>query len=1356
MLRIAQPVDGARGRVAFITSFLLFTLTCLPWVAQAQDNRFRGGRVPYRDGRSKQSSPQEVPAKQVRTQETQSQLPQALEPRALEPRALEPRALAAPQDLRTRPVQSRADADQLASAEEAQWIWSAEHPRGQAPAGDCYFRRSVVLSSVEEAAITITADDGYDLYVNGRPVGSGKSIRQMEQYDVTQLLQRGKNVIAIKVSNQAAGPAALVARVFIKPRGGEWRSYSTGSGWRTSLDIVAGWQSINHDDASWKPAQIFGLLGETAPWDRREEVSPEMVSENQRFQINSEFVVDEVLGHEVTGSLVNMAFNEFGHIVAAQEGGPLLLIYDSNKDGIVDKVREYCTLVENIQGILPLNGDVFVTGSGPEGPGVYRLIDKDRNGALEQAERIAGFKGEPGEHGAHGLALGPDGRIYCVLGNHTSYDGEFAERSPLKHYYEGDLVGPRYQDPGGHAAGITAPGGTVIRMDIEGESVELVAGGLRNAFDLVFHPSGRLFVHDSDMESDEGSVWYRPTSVYEISEGSEFGWRSGWAKWPEYYFDRLPTLLTTGRGSPTGGCVYEHHMFPQRYHGNLFLADWTKGQILAVSLDDKGSAQSQVFLQGQPLNVTDLAVGSDGWLYFCTGGRGTKGGIYQVRWTGTVPAAVKNTGSGIAKAIKQPQLDAAWSRQEIAALKRELGNSWADSIAGVAFSDENPAKYRLRALDLMQLFGPTPTPELLTALAKAPSEAVRARAARLMGMHPDSTMVVEKLNELIQDTDPTVQLAACEAFQRSGHQPTVKLLEPLLASSDRRLAWSARRLLEQIPATQWRTELLSHKNTRVQLQAGLALMIAEPTEWNARQVITSITRMLDGFVSDRDLADMLRLAQVTLHRSGMTPAEASDFRDTLAAEYPIGEPVLNRELFRLLTYFNAQSAIPAAVSYLQSDAELAERMHIAMHLRFFDHKWTAAERYNIVKFFEETQLADSGSSVPLYVMNVTRDLCSDLPIEEARIFVSEGAKWPNAALVSLYRFPEKLTDADLQTLRKLDAEIDRPGFEAEQYKRLRTGIVAMLAQNGDPDSYAYLREIWVRSPERRQAVALGLAMQPNDENWDYLVRSLPVLESFAVSEVMDALCKVPTATDDPEAIREVILHGLRMETAEQAPTAAIKLLNYWTGLNLSAESTDDESPLAAWQRWFSNTHPDMPEAKLPELEQSSPWSLETLEEYLGSSDGRKGLSTRGRQVYEIAKCASCHRADGMGTAIGPDLTSVAKRFTRKEMLESILFPSHVISDQYRTQRVMTTSGKVYSGLVIKHVDGSLTVRDSELVEHVVAEQDVEAIEPSKTSLMPSGLIDNLSAADIRDLLTFMGYVPENTKMAETATTPNRR
>lgn len=1235
------------------------------------------------------------------------------------------------------------------SAKDAQWIWTPEHPRGAAPAGDCFFRKTFQVTAVEQATITITSDDRYELWINGRRLGAGQSIRQMENYDISRLLTIGKNVISVRVTNVAEGPAALTARVLVKPVGGNWLSFSTDNTWRTALDAVPQWQSLGFNDARWAPAQEFGTLGETAPWDHREEVAQEETSENERFRVASEFAVQELLGNEETGSLVAMAINEFGHIIAAQEGGPLLLIYDTDRDDKVDKVRPYCDLVKNIQGILPLNGDVYVTGEGAQGAGIYRLRDEDRNGSLEKADRLVPFKGPSGEHAAHSLALGPEGMIYCVLGNHTQYDGKYAPSSPYQHYYEGDLVTPRMEDPGGHAAGVKAPGGAIVRTDLEGKRVEIVAGGLRNAYDLVFHIDGSLLVHDSDMESDVGASWYRPTSLYEIVEGGEYGWRSGWAQWPSYYADRLPTLLETGRGSPTGAVCYDHYAFPQRYHGCLFLADWSEGRILSVKLQPSGAghqAQAEVFLQGQPLNVTDLAVSKDGSLYFCTGGRGTTGGIYRVQWKGTIPESVKDLGTGISRAVRQPQATSSWARQELATLKEELGSSWNQLIAGVAYSDENPAKYRLRAMDLIQLFGPSLTADMLIELSQSNNELVRARAVELMAAYKNPSAVTARLIEMISDTEPRVQRAACEAMLRLGEVPTVDDLLPLLESDDRYLSWSARRLLERLPPESWKDKLLGSANQRLIIQGGLALMIASPTPEHGQEVIKAVSRTLKGFVSDRNLNDFLRLTQVTLHRTGLTAVDLPEFAEQLTAEFPIGEPLLNRELFRLLTYLNAEKVIDPAIAFLQSDADLAERVHVGIHLKYFKHQWNAAERFALVKFYEESQLAEGGSSYPLYIMHAARDVCQDLPLEEARIFVTEGDKWPNAALVSLYRFPETLSDSDLQLLRQLDEKIDGPGFEGDQYKRLRTGIVAMLSQSGDEESQKYLRAAWLRSPDRRQAIALGLCQKPDGDNWDYLIRSLPNLESFAVTEVMNALCQVDLAADDPEALREVILHGLRIEQEGESSQAVVALLQHWTGNDFAAQVKAGESRLAPWQRWFASTYPDRLEAVLPSVPSGSRWNLETLVEYFNSNEGKAGSAEHGVAAFQKAQCASCHRYGSTGTPVGPDLSAVAKRFTKKELLESILFPSHIISDQYAARRVVTASGHVYNGLVTKKLDGSLVVKDSGLTEHQVAEEDIEEVQPSKVSLMPSGLLDSLSAEEIRDLFAFLGFVP--TQVAE--------
>ena len=223
-----------------------------------------------------------------------------------------------------------------------------------------------------------------------------------------------------------------------------------------------------------------------------------------RFTPLPGFAVEEVVVPGSTGSLVAMAFNEAGDIIASREQGPLELIQDKDHDGKYETVDTFSDLVKNCQGILPLGDRVFVVGNGPSGTAFYRLTDTNADGKADKVETLFKFKGNMGEHGPHAPVLGPDGLIYIIIGNHAFVEPPLAPTSPHHHFYDGELITPKYEDANGHASGIKSPGGTVVRTDVNGSFIELFVGGFRNAYDHAFNRDGELFTYDSDMEWDVG------------------------------------------------------------------------------------------------------------------------------------------------------------------------------------------------------------------------------------------------------------------------------------------------------------------------------------------------------------------------------------------------------------------------------------------------------------------------------------------------------------------------------------------------------------------------------------------------------------------------------------------------------------------------------------------------------------------------------------------------------------------------------------------------------------------------------------------------------------------------------------
>ncbi len=158
---------------------------------------------------------------------------------------------------------------------------------------------------------------------------------------------------------------------------------------------------------------------------------------------------------------------------------------------------------------------------------------------------------------------------------------------------------------------------------------------------------------------------------------------------------------------------------------------------------------------------------------------------------------------------------------------------------------------------------------------------------------------------------------------------------------------------------------------------------------------------------------------------------------------------------------------------------------------------------------------------------------------------------------------------------------------------------------------------------------------------------------------------------------------------------------------------------------------------MPKDSEGTKWSFDELTAFLDGPGGKAGNPQSGAHIFTTAQCIKCHRYNGSGESAGPDLTTLGQRFQRKEVLESIVFPSHVVSDQYASQVVVSTSGRAYTGIVAKQPDGSVTVLQSDGGKVTLAAADVEEINPSKQSAMPEGLLNPLTLEQVADLFAFL-------------------
>ena len=290
------------------------------------------------------------------------------------------------------------------------------------------------------------------------------------------------------------------------------------------------------------------------------------------------------------------------------------------------------------------------------------------------------------------------------------------------------------------------------------------------------------------------------------------------------------------------------------------------------------------------------------------------------------------------------------------------------------------------------------------------------------------------------------------------------------------------------------------------------------------------------------------------------------------------------------------------------------------------------------------------------------------------------------------------------------------------------------------------------------AVEAGKTVQIVLENQDLMPHNLVITVPEALKEVAqlglqvgpnNGWKKLPYV---PES--DKVLHATAMVPADQQTT-----------LTFTAPKTPGEYPYVCtfpqhWYRmygvmvvvddlddWLKNpVEPANPIGSNRSFVQA--WKVNDLKHELDS--GIRGRSPEiGKRLFAEASCAGCHKMEGEGGAIGPELTDVYARWKgdRVGILREVLEPSHKVDAKYVMQRILTVDGRTVTGVLISEDNAKVTLLSNPEAKEptVILQDDIEAMVPSSVSMMPKALMDQYTKDEVFEVLAYLESVGSPTK-----------
>jgi putative membrane-bound dehydrogenase-like protein len=441
------------------------------------------------------------------------------------------------------------------------------------------------------------------------------------------------------------------------------------------------------------------------------------------------------------------------------------VLEDTKGTGRADKVTVFADKIPIVPMSICVAGDKAFVGVAPEfwafdGAGARDPVGKNKTVLMTGFHRSGRKTGwVDHDHALHGLMLGPDGRMYFTVGDEGM---NVTDRSGVAHHPHG---------------------GAMVRMNLDGTNMRVLADNFRNPYELCVDSFGRLFCSDND---DDGNAQVR---ICYVIDGGDYGYRHNPKlpasptrhHWHEDVPGVTPKILRTYQGSPCGIITYEGKLLPERFHGSLIHCDCgasPQAVVRAYHLKPSGAGftcetENLITSTDKWFRPVDVAHAPDGSLYIAdwydsgVGGHGYRdkiiGRIYQLTMKGApppgrTPSPDLTTIPGLLSSLMSPMP----SVRFLAIQKlRERGTEAADALTRMAREGKHPLE---RARALWVLFGMGDLGRLaIVETLKDPDPRFRAQAVRMLS--EDVAKNLEAILPMAGDEHPEVRLEVLIALR---------------------------------------------------------------------------------------------------------------------------------------------------------------------------------------------------------------------------------------------------------------------------------------------------------------------------------------------------------------------------------------------------------------------------------------------------------------------------------------------------------------------------------------------------------------------------------------------------------------